>query len=91
VIRWVKFTPDSTGTKAAPRSVATMMTSEQLTARATARRLGVRRSTLRAWNDCGVGPLPDDRGHYSADAVDAWVGEMSAAPTIQVPGGTQQR
>ncbi|KSU52912.1 hypothetical protein [Microbacterium enclense] len=54
-----------------------------LTARAVARRLRIHRSTLLVWNDCGVGPLPDERGRYPVDVVTAWADEMSAAvPTM---------
>lgn len=54
------------------------MTRHHLTARAVARRLGIRRSTLLVWNDCGVGPLPDERGRYDPASVVEWAAEMSA-------------
>lgn len=48
-------------------------------ARAVARRLGIRAATLRAWNDSGVGPLPDEHERYRADAVSAWMEEIASA------------
>ena len=67
---------------AGPRSVAAV--SLLFRARAapsvhlTAARLRVRAATLRAWADCGVGPLPDGRGVYRRDVVAAWVAEVTA-------------
>jgi hypothetical protein len=62
-----------------------MMTSERLTARAVARRIGIRRSTLTAWNDCGVGPLPDERGLYDPATVATWVNEVQNAFLCTIP------
>lgn len=75
----MKSETDSGGVYATPPSVVTMMTSKHLTARAAACHLGVRRSTLRAWNESGVGPLPDVHGRYDPASVIEWSGEMAAA------------
>ena len=56
-----------------------MTTRNRLSRRAAARRLGIHRTILRAWNECGVGPLPDENGRYDPTAVTRWAGEMSAA------------
>lgn len=49
-----------------------------LSARAAAHLLGVTPTTLNAWNESCVGPMPDGHGRYEPAAVTAWAAEMTA-------------